>query len=68
MALKGRRINNFIELWCLVASGGVDILVSSTSFQKSNIGWPQQPPKERVPDISKKIGFLMIHSTKRDWF
>jgi hypothetical protein len=68
MALKGRRINNFVELWWLVASGGVEILVSSTSFQKSNIGLPQQPPKESVPDISKKIGFFMIHSTKRDWF
>ena len=57
MALKGRRINDFVELWCLVALGGVDILVSSTSFQKSNIGWPQQPPKERVHDISKKLDF-----------
>ena len=33
--------------------------MSSTSFQKSNIGWPQQPPKEIVL-ISVKIGFLMI--------
>ena len=57
MALKGRRINNFVELWCLVASRGVDIWVLSTSFQKSNIGWPQQPLKERVPDISKKLDF-----------
>ena len=57
MALKGRRINNFVESWCLVGSGGMDILVSSTSFQKSNIGWPQQPPNERVPDISKKLDF-----------
>ena len=57
MALRGRRINNFVEFWCLVASGGLDIWVSSTSFQKSNIGWPQQPPKERVPDISKKLDF-----------
>ena len=54
MALKGRRINNFIESWCLVASGGLGIWVSSTSFQKSNIGWPQQPPTEKVL-ISVKI-------------
>ena len=40
-----------------MASGGVDIWVSSTSFQKSNIGRPQQPPKGRVPDISKKLDF-----------
>ena len=48
MALRGRRINNFLELWCLLASGGLDIWVSSTSFQKSNIGWPQQPLTEKV--------------------
>ena len=47
MALRGRRINNFAELWCLVASGDMEIWVSSTSFQKSNIGWPQQPRTER---------------------
>ena len=39
-APRGRRIHNFIELWYLVGSGGVDFCVSSTSFQKSNIGWP----------------------------
>ena len=27
---------------------------TSTSFQKINIGWPQQPPTEKVSDISKK--------------
>ena len=43
MALRGSRIENFLELWWLVASGIVEILVSSTSFQKSNISWPQQP-------------------------
>ena len=48
MALRGRRIVNFLELRWLVASGVVDIWVSSTSFQKSNIGWPQQPPTEIV--------------------
>ena len=32
-------------------------LISILGFQKSNIRWPQQPPKERVPDISKKLDF-----------
>ena len=41
-------INNFIEIWCLVASGGLHFCVSSTSFQKIDIGWPQQPPTETV--------------------
>ena len=56
-ALRGRRIHNFIELWCLVGSGGLDIWVSSISFQKSNIGWPQQPPTESVSNISEKLDF-----------
>ena len=52
MALRGSRIENFDELWCLVASGGYDFCVSTTSFQKSNIGWPQQPLTEKTSDIS----------------
>ena len=31
-----------------MASGGLDICVSSTSFQTNDIGWPQQPPTEKV--------------------
>ena len=53
----------FLESWCLVASGGLGIWLSSTSFQKSNIGWPQQPPlhpTERVSDISKKSNFWWL--------
>ena len=50
-------INNFIELWCLVASGGLEICVSSTSFQKNDIGWPQQPWTKRVSDIGEKLDF-----------
>ena len=54
---EGYKDQYFIELWCLVASGGLDIWDSSTSFQKSNIDWPQQPPTESVSDISKKLDF-----------
>ncbi len=57
MALRDRRTNNFPEIWWLVSSGGADICVSSTSFQKNDIGWPQQPPTERVSDISEKFDF-----------
>ena len=46
--MRGRRIDNFLELWWLLASGVVGIWVSSTSFQKINIGWPQQPLTEIV--------------------
>ena len=48
MPLRRRRINNLIELWCLVASVGLHFCVSSTSFQKIDIGWPQQPPTENM--------------------
>ena len=57
MALRSRRVDNFLELWCLVALGGLDIGVSSTSFEKNNMGWPQQPPTERVPYISENFDF-----------
>ena len=56
-ALRGRKINNFIELWFLVASGGLGICVLPTSFQKNDIGWPQQPPTKRLSDISEKLDF-----------
>ena len=59
MAMKGRRIINFIELWSIVGSGGVDFCVSSNSFQKSNIAWPQQPLTERV----LKFNMIFLDST-----
>ena len=40
-----------------MALGGADICVSSTSSQKNDIGWPQQPPTERVSDNSEKLDF-----------
>ena len=43
-ALRDRGVNNFVELWCLVASGAIKFWLSWISFQKSNISWPQQPP------------------------
>ena len=57
MALRGRKINNFLELWCLVALRDVEICVPSKRFQKINIGWPQQPRTERVSDMSEKLDF-----------
>ena len=40
-----------------VCSWGLGIWVSSTNFLKNNKGWPQQPPTERVPNISEKLDF-----------
>ena len=44
-----------------VYSRGAAIWVSSTSFQKSDIGWPHQPPKEK---LLKFNGIFMILSKK----
>ena len=43
--------------WWLACSLESTIWVSSKKSQKSNIGWPQQPPTEKVPNISEKLGF-----------
>ena len=40
-----------------MALGDVEICVPPKSFKKNNIGWPQQPPTERVSDISRKLNF-----------
>ena len=57
MAMKGRRINNFIKLWSIAGSVGLEICVSSTSFQKNVMGWPQQPLTEKISDINEKLDF-----------
>ena len=62
---RGRKIHNFIELWCLVASRGLGICVSLTSFQKSIISWPQQFLTEG-PDISDNLDFLGFIQQKRN--
>ena len=59
MALRGTRVDNFLELWCIVASEGVDSCVSLNRLKKNDMGWPQQPPTEKVPDISEKWYFLI---------
>ena len=63
-ALRGRKINNFIELWCLVASVGLEICVSSTRLQKNDIGWPHQPPTEKV----LKFNVIFHDSTPKKLF
>ena len=47
-----------------MCSGGLDIYVSSTSFQKNDIGWPQQPPAEMVLELN-----MAFHdSTHKNFF
>ena len=64
MALRGSEIENFDELWCLRVSGGFDICVSSTSFLKNDIGWPQQPPIEEV----LKFNMIFHDYTQKNFF
>ena len=63
-ALRGRRINHCIDLWCLVASGGLHICVSSDSFQKNDIDRPQRPPTKQVP----KFNMTYHDSTQKTFF
>ena len=46
---------------CLGASGGFDFCVSTTSFQKIDIGWPRQPPTENL----LKLNLIFHDSTKK---
>ena len=64
MALKSSKIENFDKLWCLGASAGLEFYVLSTTFQKSNIGWPQQPPTEKL----LKLNLIFHDSTKKLFF
>ena len=61
MTLRGSRIKNLDELWRLGALGGLEFCVSSTSFRKSDIGWPQQPPTEKL----LKFDLIFHDSTKK---
>ena len=63
-ALRCRRVNNFIVLWCIAAYRGLYICVSSTSFQKNDIGWPQQPQTERL----LKFNMIFHDSTPQNFF
>ena len=47
-----------------MASGGLYICVSSTSFQKNEIGWPQQPLTEKV----LKFNMIFYDSTPKNVF
>jgi hypothetical protein len=64
MALGGSKTENVDELFCLGASRVLEFCVSSTSFQKSNIIWPQQPPTEKL----LKFNLIFHDSTKKIFF
>ena len=53
MALRSRRLNSYVELWCLVASGGLDIWVSLALA-----GWP--PEATRHHNLTKSLILLPL--------
>ena len=56
-----------------MASGGLEICVSSTSFQKNDIGWPQHSQTERLLKFnmifhdSTPQNFLLKHKDKTEF-
>ena len=62
MALRGRNIENFDAISLTAWSRGLPICVSSTSFQKNEIGWPQQPLTEKV--LKFNMNFIFYNSTQ----
>ena len=64
MALRGRNIENFHDISLAARSRGLPICVSLTSFQKSSIGWSQQPPTEKV----LKFNLIFHDSTHQNIF
>ena len=66
MALTDRNMQVRFSLNVSVYSLGQIIWVSSTSFQKSSIGWPQQPPTEKVQCISENLYFWWFIPQKKD--
>ena len=57
-----KRIDNFDNIPLAAWSRGLPICVSSTSFQKSSIGWPQQPLTEKVLKFN-----LMFHDYNKKY-
>ena len=64
MTLRGRGIDNFDSISLAACSQGLPICVSLTSFQKSSIGWSQQPPTEKV----LKFNLIFHDSTHQNIF
>jgi hypothetical protein len=64
MDLTGRGIKYFLESWWLVGWGSFTVWVSLSSFQKSSIGWPQQPQTEK----GLKFNVIFHDSTQNFFF
>ena len=57
LVLTERNMQIKFDLRLSVYSLGVDIRLLSFKFNFGLMGWPPQPPRERVPKINKIMGF-----------
>ena len=57
LVLTERNMQIKFDLRLSVYSLGVDIWLLSFKFNFGLMGWPPQPPRERVPKINKIVGF-----------
>jgi hypothetical protein len=57
-ALRERNIQLRLHFKIVLKSWDVDILIIRTNFYKSNIGWPQQPPAEKVQKLKNDISWF----------
>ena len=55
LTLRERNIQVRLYLKVVLKCRLVDILIIRTNFQKSNLGWPQQPPTEKVQKVKSDI-------------
>jgi hypothetical protein len=68
VALRDVQIDIFNFQSLVTCSGGYDIWFSSTSFKKSNISWPQQPPREKILDINENLDFWWSIPQKKNQY
>ena len=57
-ALRERNTQVRLYLKIDLKSWDVEILIIRTNFQKSNIGWPQQPQAEEVQKLKDDISWF----------
>ena len=57
LALTERNMQVKFDLKLSVYSLGLEIWPLSFKFNFGLMGWPQQPPRERVPKFNKIVGF-----------
>ena len=58
LALRERNIEVRLYLKVVLIFWDVDVLINRTNFQKSNLGWPLQPPTGKVQKLKNDISWF----------